>query len=193
MPGKSPYQAYEAFARPLASALSCLVRAKVTCSKGGKERVGALHTLYIGSRDDDYLRLNGEPRLELRARMQYEIIADIRAGYGPYRITTHWYDYSVRRQDGQAVIDYHWHPHSLSHEVRPHVHIGSTQLKPDAVLTNKAHMLTGRITFETVIRQLIEYGVEPSSEDWSDRLDSAEMPHLKYRTWSAVPPGSDDA
>ncbi|MFI7075622.1 hypothetical protein [Micromonospora sediminicola] len=93
--------------------------------------------------------------------MYYQIITDPREGYGPYRVTTRGYDYSVRQTDGAAVIDYHWHPVGLSHEKRPHLHLGSSQLRADAVLSNKQHILTGRLTFESVIRDLLGMGAAP--------------------------------
>jgi hypothetical protein len=87
--------------------------------------------------------------------MFYMIIRDNRPDFGPYRVTTRGYDYSVRRADRSKVLDYHWHPAGLSHEQRPHIHLGSAQLADDAVLSNKQHLLTGRVTFESVIRDLI--------------------------------------
>ncbi len=189
MPGRTPYEAYNAFVAPLASALSCVAHAKILCSPGGRELTNKVHRLHIGGsiNDDGYARLAGDVKLELRARMRYEIVEDKRNGYGPYRITTRAYEYSLRQQDGQAVLDYHWHPDGVSHEIRPHIHLGSTQLRPDAVLTNKDHTLSGRMTLESVIRQAISYGVEPLRRDWDDRLAEAEAPHLLYRSWHANP------
>src|SRR5437867_4773618 len=186
MPGKTPYEAFSAFVTPLADALSCVAHPYVEYSPGGSTVIGLKHILYLTRRDpdsDDHLRLGGT-HLELRARMFYLIIRDDREGYGPYRVTTRGYDYSVRMVDGSKVLDYHWHPTGLSHEKRPHVHLGSAQLADDAVLSNKQHLYTGRITFESVIRDLIGMGVPPRYEDWSDLLDLCETPHLLYRTWS---------
>ena len=188
MPGRTPYEAYSAFVTPLANALSCVARVKILCSAGGKTSLGRVHRLYLGGNEaGDHVKLAGDVRLELRARMRYEIIEDERKDYGPYRIRTRAYEYSLRQQNGQAVLEYHWHPDGVSHEVRPHIHLGSTQLRPEAVLTNKDHTLSGRMTLESVIRQAINYGVEPLHDDWDDRLTGAETPHLLYRSWHANP------
>lgn len=144
------------------------------------------HNLYLTgtkAENDGYRRL-GKSDVELRARMKYKIIEDGRDGYGPFRVTTRGYDYSVRKIDGTAVIDYHWHPTGKSHELRPHIHIGSAQLRPDSILSNKQHLLCGRVTFEAVIRNLVHQGVPPRSDDWSDLLDLCEAPHLLHRTWT---------
>ncbi|XVV10945.1 hypothetical protein ACQP2X_39825 [Actinoplanes sp. CA-131856] len=186
MPGKDPYSAFSAFVTPLTDALKCVADPKLTVTPGGLDIVGVTHGLYLtGAKldNDGYLPLQGKG-LELRARMKYQIVKDDRADYGPYRVTTRGYDYSIRSSDGTAVVDYHWHPTGKSHEKRPHLHLGSSQLRPDAILFNKQHMLCGRITFEAVIRNLIEMGVQARSADWSDLLDLCETPHLLHRTWT---------
>lgn len=185
MPGRSPYEAWSAFVSPLTDALSCVATAKAMTSAGGKLELGPSHTLHItGTVDDGYVKIGGPQHLEFRAHIYYEIIRDERDGYGPYRVTTRGYDYSICRSDRAAVLDYHWHPNGQSHEVRPHIHLGSTQLHPDAVLSNKQHLTTGRVTFETAIRQAVDLGAVPRFEDWSKRLDTCEGPHLQHRTWS---------
>lgn len=186
MPGSNPYEAFSAFITPLVDALKCVVHPQVTVSPGGQTVVGVKHNLYLtGTKveNDGYLRL-GRSDIELRARMKYKIIQDSREGYGPFRVTTRGYDYSVRKADGTAVIDYHWHPTGKSNEVRPHIHIGSSQLRQDSILSNKHHLLCGRITFEAVIRNLIHQDVTPQFDDWSDLLDLCEAPHLLHRTWT---------
>ncbi|MFY1688044.1 hypothetical protein [Plantactinospora sp. WMMB782] len=187
MPGRTPYEAFSAFVTPLADALKCVTWPKVATSPGGTALLDRKHNLHLTGpqgENDGYLLLRGEDDLEFRARMFYQIIEDRREGYGPYRCTTLGYDYSVRKPDGAAVVDYHWHPIGLSHERRPHIHLGSSQLRPDAVLSNKQHMLTGRTTLESVIRNLIGLGVRPRYPDWAAQLDICEGPHILYRTWT---------
>jgi hypothetical protein len=116
--------------------------------------------------------------------MFYRIIRDERPDFGPYRVTTAGYDYSVQTADGTAVIDYHWHPVGLSHEVRPHVHLAAAQLRPDAVLANAHRLMTGRITFESVLRDLIGMGVRARYDDWANILDVCEAPHVLFRSWN---------
>jgi hypothetical protein len=186
MPGDRPHTAFSAFLTPLKDALNCVVHPRIAFSPGGDTLVGQKHNLYLTGhlrQNDAFLRLPGT-NLEFRARMFYVIIADDRAGYGPFRVTTRGYDYSVRLTDGAAVLDYHWHPVGLSHEKRPHMHVGSSQLRPDAVLSNKQHILSGRITLESVVRDLIGLGASPRYSDYADLLDLCEAPHILHRSWT---------
>jgi hypothetical protein len=184
MPGRTTHEAFSAFVTPLADALKCVAHTKIEHSPGGRDVMDKKHSLFITGRDHNgYCRLN-QSSIELRARMFYRIIADERPEYGPVRVTTAGYDYSVQTVDGTAVIDYHWHPVGLSHEARPHIHLGSAQLQPDAVLARSQHLLTGRIIFESVIRNLIGMGVKSYYDDWAALLDLCEAPHLLHRSWT---------
>jgi hypothetical protein len=191
MPGATPTEAFDAFVTPLVDALECVVApysVQVTTSSGGRYSPNAIeHGLYLTGLDlgcRGFVDLDGDFRL--RASWRYAFVEAPKAGACMIRITTCGYDYSVQRCDGTKVLDYHWHPTGLSHEKRPHVHIASSQLRADSVISNKQHMLTGRISFETVIRTLIDgLGVPPRQSDWSDLLDICEKPHLEHRSWSA--------
>lgn len=185
MPGRTPYGAFSAFVEPLANALSCVAVAKIQPSPKGKTEQGPVHTLFLtGIRNDGHVRLGGPTRLEFQARIFYKIVEDDRDGYGPYKISTRGYDYAICTSDRVEILNFHWHPSAQSHETRPHMHIGSTQLSSDSVLTNKQHIRTGRITFESTIREAIEFGAEPLHNDWAARLDACESPHLAFRSWS---------
>lgn len=50
------------------------------------------------------------------------------------------------------MVDYHWHPDGQSHVLAPHLHIGTNQLSTEAILTNKNHVATGRVSFEGLFR-----------------------------------------
>jgi len=157
----------------------------MTTSPGGKKEMNTVHTLFVTGPGniDGYLRLRGPAGLEMSARLFYEIIRDSRDGYGPYRVTTRGYEYSLRTADGCAVIGYHWHPLGNSHVTVPHLHLGATQLRPNAILTGKGHYPTGRITFEAVVKSAIDHGAEPVRDDWDARLAETELRHLQHRTW----------
>ncbi|SRR6266508_2044034 len=185
MPGRKPYEAFSAFVGPLMDALSCVARTKFAVSPGGKTEMNKVHALYLtGLNDSGYVRLAGDQALELRARMFYEIIRDARTGYGPFRVTTRGYDYSLRTADRCAVVDYHWHPLSNSHVAAPHLHLGEAQLRPDAVLRGKHHLPTGRITFEAVVKSAIDSGAKPMRADYEERLAETEYRHVLHRSWS---------
>ncbi len=187
MPGRTPQEAFSAFVDPLGEALKCVATAKILHSAGGTVRLGVEHALMITGNDNDgYTKLRSLPdkrKLEFMARMRYLIIEDEREGYGPYRITTRAYDYAIQTQDKALVIAWHWHPSGNSHVTEPHLHLGSSQLSADSVLSEKAHYPTGRITFEAAIAASIQLGAKPNYEDWREILAMCEGPHIQYRSW----------
>lgn len=187
MPGRTPQEAFSAFVDPLGEALKCVATAKILTSPGGRDRLDVEHSLMITGKDNDgYTKLGSESgarKLEFMARMRYLIITDDREGYGPYRITTRAYDYAVQTQDKCLVLAYHWHPTGQSHVATPHLHLGSSELKADSVLSSKAHYPTGRITFESAVETSIHLGAVPKYADWQEILHMCEEPHLRFRTW----------
>jgi hypothetical protein len=119
--------------------------------------------------------------------MWWRVIEDNRDGYGPYRTTTVGYDYSLVSGETDEVWAMHWHVTGVSDEVKPHLHLGDIMLSSQLPITSQTHLRTGRMTFETAIRWLIDFGAEPIHGDWQDRLTLAEAPHLLFRSWSADP------
>lgn len=186
MPGKTPYQAFEAFIDPLKTAVACVARAKFVVKDEAK-RVVNKEQFWALNGDDGYVQLGGDSRLQLLARMRFMVIEDKRKDYGPYRITTRGYMYGLRTSDHREVLQYHWHPSERAHELKPHLHIGSAQIAEYAVITQGHHLPTGRITFEAVIRMAIrEFGAEPLLAGWEDALTAAETPHILYRSWPSA-------
>ena len=111
--------------------------------------------------------------------MQYEIVrTDQRR---EWRVSTRAYAYELQTSSGELVWSYHWHPATLR---GPHAHLGRTQLAEDAVLSQKAHYPTGRVSLESVIRACItEHGVVPLKDDWDTTLDLRERDFVTYRSW----------
>jgi len=119
----------------------------------------------------------------LRVGMLYEIVANDQARQEPLRVSTRGYDYELQVSSGELVWSYHWHPGTRV--VRPHIHLGRTQLAPDAVLSSKAHHPTDRISLESVVRACItEYGAQPLRDDWDKVLALREGQFKLYRSWS---------
>jgi hypothetical protein len=180
LPGRTPREAVDAFLQPLQDALSCVARAKICLSHDGRGMVGKIHGLTVNN--DQPITLKGRPTLLLKLGMLYEIVrTEDKPERGTWRVSTRGYMYEMQTQSGELVWSYHWHPTS---KVRtPHAHLGSTQLREDAVLSYKAHHPTGRISLESVIRTLVEeYGVTPSRDDWSEILSLREADFEAYRT-----------
>jgi hypothetical protein len=197
MPGRKPAEAVQTFLEPLQLALSCVAHGKVTTRKGGySPPVDAQQQWSLNDGDAATLKANRDftgvklpGTLEFYAHMWWRVIRDERPGFGPYRVTTIGYDYSlVCGEEGQTEVwAMHWHPDSASEEVRPHVHLGDMLLTPQSPICRSSHLLTGRMTFENAIRWLIEFGVQPIHENWEQRLREAEGPHLANRSWSSDP------
>jgi hypothetical protein len=128
--------------------------------------------------------------MEFYASMWWRVIEDHREDYGPYRVTTTGYDYSLvcgAESQPSEVWAMHWHATGGSGETKPHVHLGDILLSDQAPVDSNTHLFTGRMTFETAIRWLITFGAKPRHVDWRDRLALAETPHLLFRSWSDDP------
>ncbi len=185
MPGRTPRGAVEAFIDPLKDTLSCVAHAKITLSPGGWGETGKVHGFAVN--DDQPVKLQRRARrgpiLMLRVQMLYEIIRTEEPDRPPWRVTTRSYAYELQTASGETVLSYHWHPSPRVPD--PHTHLGRTQLAPDAVLSQKAHQPTGRVSLESVVRACItEYNVRPLRDDWDKTLALREGDFQLYRSWS---------
>lgn len=197
MPGDSPAEAVRQFLAALQQALGCVARGKITTRRGGDHpQVGAEQQWTLNDGAPATLKrgtaASGIPRpdgpLEFFATMWWKVIEDDRDGYGPYRVSTSGYEYSlVSGRNSAEVWAMHWHVTGVSDEVKPHLHLGDLLLSKEAPVNSKAHLRTGRMTFENAIRWVIAFGAEPLHANWEDRLTLAETPHLLFRSWSSDP------
>lgn len=118
--------------------------------------------------------------------MKYEIIPVEGDGQEPWRVTTHGYSHELQESNGQAVISWHWHPDSRVQD--PHIHMGSTQLSDDAVISRRTHLPTDRVSLESVVRACIdEFGATPARDDYDKILSMNEGAFKLYRTWGPFP------
>ena len=92
------------------------------------------------------------------------------------------YYYTLGVESGPENLGYHWHPFS---GVRfPHLHL-SAGSGVDRDELHKAHLPTGRIALEQVVRLAIaEFAVEPLRPDWDEVLTEAQQRFEEHRTWS---------
>jgi hypothetical protein len=183
LPGRNPREAVDAFLEPLKDIVSCVARAKIMLSRDGRGMTGRIHALTVNN-DQPIALQCGQPRVLLKIGMWYEIVrAGERTEHGLWRVSTRGYMYEMQTSSGELVWSYHWHP--TSKVQNPHAHIGHAQLRPEAVLSYKAHHPTGRISLESVIRTCIaEYGASPLRTDWAEILDARESDFATYRSWS---------
>lgn len=187
MPGRNPSEAVAAFLAPIQAAASVLGSCKVTGSRGCRgARPGDDHHWALG--DGDGLELRNQAgvspgRRHFYAAMSWRLIEDDRDRFGPYRVTSTRYDYSLTLENDELWA-LHWHPEGRSAVTYPHQHLGSRLLGPSALMSSKAHLPTGRMSFESAVRWAIESGAAPVCPNWEERLRMSETPHLLFRTWT---------
>lgn len=186
MAGRTPADAVAAFMHPIQEAASVLGPCKVTgAGEFRSPRVGHEYSWSL----NDGAGIKGRNAhgvtgvRDFYASMSWRVVPDDRDGYGPFRVTTTRYDYSLILDDGE-VWAFHWHPEGRSDVVYPHVHFGSPVLASTSPITSKAHPPTGRMTLEQTIRWVLESGGTSPFHDWPERLALAEAPHLLYRSWT---------
>jgi hypothetical protein len=163
MPGRTPYEAVESFLTPLRAALGCIARAKITTSRGGiSPKIGETHQWSINDgggvtlrRISDAVSGRAVETLEFFASMWWCVIKD--DNNGPLRVSTRGYSYSLVLDDHELWA-MQWQPDGPSPEKKPHLHLGSSLLAVSAPITPKAHLRTGRMTFETAVRWCVVFG-----------------------------------
>lgn len=101
----------------------------------------------------------------------------------PYRVTTTRYFYTLLDQNQRELIAYHYHPSGAGWCTYPHIHVGTAT----GIIDRKAHLATGRLSLEAVIRMLIEDPSIPVTSlrpDWAQVLDMSQRTFEQSRTWA---------
>lgn len=98
-----------------------------------------------------------------------------------WKVKTDGYAYALFVSEDEAgqVFSWHWHP-----EIKPscHVHVGPRQGRSRALY--RLHLPSGRVSFEEVLRFLIEeMGVRPARKDWDAILSDSQARFEAFRTW----------
>lgn len=145
----------------------------------GGAKPGGERTLRAPRPGEEYLRLKGAHKLQASFALAYELVETPDVERGPWKVATRSYRYHIVTEDLGEVVLFHWHPGSG--RLFPHLHVGSSQLTPSAVLSHQDHVPSGRVSLEAVIQMLIsELGVVAEREDWRDVLVEGDE---KFRTW----------
>jgi hypothetical protein len=99
-----------------------------------------------------------------------------------WRVSSRAYHYELTTADGRQLLRYDWHPTGRSAVTRPHVHLRRHAAPIDL---SRAHVPTGRVSPEAVVRFAIEeLGVPALRSDWRTVLDEAERSFVESRTWA---------
>ncbi len=112
--------------------------------------------------------------LALNIAHAYRIIESDAPG-APWQVTTAGYAYGLELADdqtGREIIVFHWHPHEQTVTI-PHIHLEAGAQLGFAPLAN-AHVPSGRVTLESVVRLAIDLGARPRRRNWEDILTATE-------------------
>lgn len=172
MPVRSPQAARERFLAPLRRSLSCVTSALVYAPAG--KRPGDVEALAL-SEDPLWLRSASVGRIQFLLGHEFKVVQE---GRKDFRVTTTGYRYHLLDEDDRELIAWHWHPDAGAGY--PHIHV------PAGLVTRKAHIPTGRVSIESVLRFLIDdLRVRPARDDYADVLKESEGPFIRYRRWHA--------
>jgi hypothetical protein len=186
-PARTPHAAQQRYTRILQHSLSCLTKAHwfVGPSPSDDEN----RALAVSENPIKLQRRDGLPRLFLVPNQLFTIVEDDRYD-GEWKARTLAYIYAVQLDpaeagDGEAeVLAWHWHPLTTPERPAPHVHVRVEQPLLGTTLS-KLHIPSGRVSFEEVIRFLIDdFHVEPARDDWRGIVEDSETRFRKFRTWS---------
>ena len=176
MAGKTPQEAVQHFLDPLQQALSCVTR-EVLSVRGG----------YYASPVDDpqhrhVLTINNSPAVLGRDRrfafrlIQHYRVVEYEGAHGPWgvSIVAYYYTLEIPVPTRQEILGYHWHPQSRSDVTYPHLHLYEGTGVAQHNLS-KAHLPTGRIVREDVLRLAItHFGIVPLRQDWETILEKTQ-------------------
>jgi hypothetical protein len=185
LPGKNPSQAYHKFIGPLQQSVSCITHDVLIVSTGGRHVEGDVHSVTLPGGP---ILLNDDGA-QLSVALQYSIIKTDQPGMGPYKVSTHAYDYALLDAYGDTMIAHHWHPYGASSHNEPHFHVHAAT---GTGMSHKQHHPSGRMSLEQVVRFCIqEMGAQPLRDDWDKILGFNEGRFKLYRSWSDIVPTSD--
>jgi len=159
---RRPAAAVRAFLDPLGRALSCVTDAVLRATS--YEPVGPHGLVLHGGLP---VRLRGA-RFALTVAMRYRVVpAD--GERGSWKVTITAYQYGLLDESTRELLAYHWHP-GAGEEGRavafPHLHV--RVLAPAAGRLRRAHLPTGQVALEDVLRLLVrDLGVTPRRRDWA--------------------------
>lgn len=107
---------------------------------------------------------------------QFQLVQD---GRKSWHVSTFAYRYHLLDGAGQELVAWHWHPETGTGH--PHVHVAAEPIG------RRAHLPTGRVSIESVLRLLLtDLGVPPAQDhagDFLQVLQAAEEPFIQHRRW----------
>jgi hypothetical protein len=156
--------------------VSCICRTPIQRAFEVNRRVGR-----ISFPNEAAVPVAGRHNLSLKVFHAFDVSEDPTG----WRVRSRAYAYYVLARERGEIIAFHWHP-DRGLVALPHAHFKTLN---DPFPMGKAHMPTGRISMEAVIRLLIdELAVEPLRRDWRSVLARTERAFIDQRSWRNQPP-----
>lgn len=107
------------------------------------------------------------------------------------RFSTKFYLYSVRDQNQDALISFHYHPEiNDDNPIQfPHIHVYThADERFTALDFQKRHIPSGRIALEDIVRWLIsEFAITPLRSNWNEILTETKARFIQKRSWIDIP------
>lgn len=155
--GRTPVQATAALRELLQQAIACVTTAVLIERPPSPARTMLLaHPL-----------TSRHGRVTLNIQHAFLLVHDQRrVAREQWEARTAGYLYRLDGADGREILAYHWHPAGLSHEHRPHLHVGAGYglIRPE---WQKAHLPTGPLSPAALLEPCITHlGVPPRRRDW---------------------------
>lgn len=191
MAGRTPGDAFERYVERLRESLHCVTPVRLTLRERGTLRVDVPYSVALNEMRP--VRLQANPPIYLVAG-QVARVRPVDDPRGPFKVRTDSYFYaihvagSVNGATAEALA-FQWTPDAtgVSEVGFPHLHIGAvlvagqTALRPGSL--HKAHIPTGRVSVEAVIRLAIrEFGAKPLVSNWEEVLDRNEEESVRWKT-----------
>jgi hypothetical protein len=179
LPGNSPGEAVDNFLEPVKDAIQCVGDGVLVYRD--HPGLGQLEAATLNGGEGMGIRSAIFGRLRLEVNFQY-VLLESDDERGPYRCSTRGYIFSISDREDHELVSFHWHPLSVSPDLGPHMHIGTTVLPQTGTL----HVATPRVTVEDVIEHLADsFAVDmPLPEgEWRPRIERSREVHVTWRDW----------
>lgn len=175
---------------PLRAASSCITMSQWVCSSFKGDPVGETHTVLLNRGDpvgfkipDNKIFLEASIKFTV-ARQEKNVLGQPVGTADRYKVSTQGYMYSLSSSEDEEQIAWHWHPSGSSDVEYPHCHIGSAALNPSGLIKKKHHLRTGRMTFESVVFNMItQWGVTPRNLNYEEILEENQAIFDKWKSW----------
>lgn len=172
--------------------LGCVTQQRLTIRERSRLTLSTPYTVALN--DMDPVPLRGERPLHLTVGQNIRLVETDDPGdpRGPIKVSTVRYYYVLETEADEEILSFHWTSGVASENdsesvAFPHLHIGPALIGTQPAIRpknlRKAHIPTGRVSLEAVIRLAIEeFGVTPLHPGWQEILTRTEAAFTRWKT-----------